>query len=457
MSLTRASFNTIKRMFAAGLDDAGRTAYTRMPLDEQIAKLRQLVTSDLASDGDLARFILVLHVRSKLVAAGTPEHFALRESLGIAPVKPWHKPRPPKTMWELQDSNRVPSWIEDAQAAGAIARTITWEDLRGGADLLAAAVRVFFKFGGMEDLGDPRAVQADDPTMRLFVDGLGYSLATCRPEWHDGNGAPLKELPAGVDGRSQDEIEQERERTEKIRRNEEARERTRVRREQDLTEYGELRGVALTKFRSERTAVIAHDISRLEFEDAKTSHEATIRDFLQESVSAVFDLISLAVTLPEGAGADEVAELRKETTERALALVVQVVLEDVNEHQSGWFRRLSNGDFRFRPQPLKGEARPAGYVSKKEKAAARAISKIYTDYGEDVLNFALLAIVGQKLAGPALATKAPDWLKFKGGEEEIVVTGIPEAPATLLLPPPPPAPGAPLPPPPPAPRSSLLG
>lgn len=445
MFLTRTTFNNIKRLFANSLDDAGRAAFSKLPPDEQMLKLRSICPAEKAAQDELAGFILVLHIRSKLVAAGSEAHYALRESLGLSPVRPWHKPRPPKTSWEMQDANRVPSWLDECQVMGAITRTITWDDVRAGPELIAAAVRVFFKFGGMEDLGDPRAIQHTDPTMKLFLEGISYSLITTRPEWHDTEGVPLKDIPSGVDGRSQDEIDQEHERAVKLKRTEEARESTRLRREKELNEYGALRSNVLGMFRCDATSVMAHELSISEFEDTKTTHEATILGGLGSVTKQIFDLLSSTTTLAEGAGAEEVAELRNEVLERAKALTIQLVLEDVNEHQSGWFRRLSNGDFRFRPQPLKGDARAPGYVSKKEKAASRAISKIYIDYGEDVLNFALKTIVGQVLAGKAQIVKAPDWLKFKGGDEEIVVTGVPgdDADTDTQLPPPPPAPPAP--------------
>lgn len=452
MFLTRSTFNNIKRLFSSSLDEAARTSFSKLTSAGQMAQLRTITPAEVACDAELAGFVLVFNTKSNLVKAGSPEHYALRKALGLADPLPWHKVRPPKNNWEMQDSNRVPSWLEESQQMAAIARVVTWDDLRAGPEVLAAVVRGFYKIGGMEDLGDARAVQATDPTMKLFIEGVCYNLAlpTGRPEWHDADGNPLKGLPEGTETRSQNEIENERERTEKLRRNEEARERTRVRREKELAEYGELRSKVLQNFRTEQTAVLAHTIASAEFETIKDEHEATITTQLQSTVAQIFELISVTITLPEGASADEVKVLREETLVRATDLAIQLVLDDVNEKQPGWLRRLSNGDFKFRTQPLKGDVRPPGYVSKYEKAAARAISKIYLAYGEEVLNFALQTIVGQKLTGPAQILKAPDWLKSKGGNEEIVITdddaaqtGPAAVPPGNIPPPPPPPPVAP--------------
>lgn len=436
--LTRSSFNTLKRLFSSSLDDAARAAFAKASPADQMVKLRTIVPDEMASAVEIAGFVLVFNVKSNIVKAGSPEHFKLREQLGLPPTDGWHKARPPKNAWEMQDANRVPAWTDESQSMTSIARTLTWDDVRGGPEVMSAAVRAFFKFGGLEDLSDPRAVQAGDATMKIFLEGISYALAILRPDWLDADGNLLKELPQGTDVRSQNEIEEERERADKLKKNEEARERARIRREKELSEYGALRSNVLTKFRSDKSARLAHELSTLEFEDVKNAHEARITKELAETVNAVFELVSASVVLPENADADEVAEIRKETAEKASGLVVQIVLEDLNEHQVGWLRRLSNGDFRFRPNPLKGEVRPEGYVSKKEKAAARAIHRIYADYGEEVLNFALKVITGQALAGPVQVMKMPDWIKNKGGAEEIPVAN--DAGSTTLPPPPPPPP-----------------
>lgn len=447
--LTRPIFNHLKKLFGSSLDDAARIAFAKAKPEEQFATLRKVVPAEVADDSALAGFIMVFSVKSALVAAGSPDHFALRKTLGLADPLPWHKPRPPKNSWEMQDSNRVPSWLDESQAMGAIARTVTFEDLRAGPEVLAAVVRAFFKIGGLEDLGDPRSPQVADPTMKMFLDGVGYSLVIMRPEWHDENGNPLKDLPAGADTRSQAEIVDERERQEKLRKNEEARERNRVRREQELAEYGALRSGILTTFTNPAIKALAAELAKGDFEDVLVTHEASIPKTLETTVTGIFDLISASVVVPEGVGADEVAEIRKETSAKAVALTIQLVLEEINDLQPGWLRRLTNGDFKFRSAPLKGEVRAPGYASKKEKAAARAIWRIYSEYGEDTLNFALTTIVGQKLAGPAQIVKAPEWLKVKGGDEietsEAPATpgapAIPAGSATLPPPPPPPAGG----------------
>jgi hypothetical protein len=442
--LTRPIFNHLKKLFGSSLDDAARIAFAKAKPEEQFATLRKVVPAEIADDSAIAGFIMVFDVKSALVAAGSPAHFALRKAVGLADPLPWHKPRPPKNSWEMQDSNRVPSWLDESQSMGAIARTVTFEDLRAGPEVLSAVVRAFFKIGGLEDLSDPRAPQASDPTMKLFLDGVGYSLVIMRPEWHDENGNPLKELPAGADTRSQAEIVDERERQEKLRKNEEARERNRVRREQELAEYGALRANVMAKFSGPDTVDLAASLAKGEFEDALVAHEIITPKTLETTIAGIFDLISATVVVPEGIGADEVAEIRKETSEKAVALAIQLVLEELNDRQPGWLRRLTNGDFKFRSAPLKGEVRAPGYASKKEKAAARAIWRIYSEYGEDTLNFALTTIVGQKLAGPAQIVKAPEWLKVKGGDE-IETSEAPAAPATsaTLPPPPPPPAGAP--------------
>jgi len=448
--LTRPIFNTLKKLFGSALDDAGRIAFAKATAVQQVATMRGVVPADVATDLSIAEFVLVFNVKSNLVAAGSPAHYAMRKTLGVADPLPWHKPRAPKNSWEMQDSNRVPSWLEESQAMGAIARTVTHEDLRAGPEVIAAVVRNFYKIGGFEDLGDTRAIQASDPTMKLFLEGVTYALVVMRPEWHDNDGVPLKDLPKGVDGRSKAEIEEEHERQEKIRRNEEARERNRARREKELAEYGALRASVLKEFRCDATAGLASDLSKLEFDSVQAVLAARAEKELGEVTTNIFNLISASVTVPEGIGADEVTEIRKETTQRAADLTTQLVLEDLNDLQAGWLRRLSNGDFKFRNVPLKGEVRAPGYVNKKEKAAARAVHHILHEYGEDVLNFALEAITGVKLAGPVKIIPAPEWLKFKGGDEVPTTPpdGAPAVPASGVLPPPPPPPAA---------TASLLG
>lgn len=439
--LTRPIFNNLKKLFGNSLDDAARIAFAKAKPEEQFATLRKVVPAEIADDAAIAGFIMVFNVKSALVAAGSPAHFALRKTIGLADPLPWHKPRAPKNSWEMQDSNRVPSWLDESQSMGAIARTVTFEDLRAGPEVLSAVVRAFFKIGGLEDLSDPRAPQAADPTMKLFLDGVGYSLVIMRPEWHDENGNPLKDLPAGADTRSQAEIDDERERQEKLRKNEEARERNRVRREQELAAYGALRSEVVTKFRSKDSAALADIIAKGEFDEVSVTHEALVAKNLSDTVAKIFDLVSATIVVPDGVGADEVAEIRKETSEKAVALAVQLVLEDVNDLQAGWLRSLTNGDFKFRGAPLKGEVRAPGYASKKEKAAARAVWRIYSEYGEDVLNFALTTIVGQKLAGPVQIVKIPDWIKSKGDGETSEAPAAPAVPASsATLPPPPPPP-----------------
>jgi len=433
--LTRSSFNTLKRLFSSSLDDAARAAFAKASPSDQMVKLRAIVPNEMASAAEIAGFVLVFNVKSNIVKAGSPEHYALRKTLGLPDVDGWHKARPPKNAWEMQDSNRVPSWTDESQSMTAIARTLTWDDVRGGPEVLSAAVRAYFRFGGLEDLSDPRAVQGTDATMKIFLEGISYALAILRPDWLDADGNTLKELPQGADMRSQNEIDEERERSEKLKKNEEARERARVRREKELAEYGELRGSILVQFRNDKSEQLAHELSTLEFEDVKAVHEARISKELDATITAIFELLSSRVVLPENAGADEVAEIRHETSLKAAGLAAQLVLEDLNEHQVGWLRRLAIGDLKFVPRPLKGEVRPEGYVSKKEKAAARAIQRIYADYGEEVLNFALKAITGQVLAGPVQVMKMPDWIKNKGGTEEIPVSN-----ETTAMPPPPPPP-----------------
>jgi hypothetical protein len=436
--LTRSVFNALKKIFGGSLDDAGRIAFSKAKADAQFEMLRKVVPAEIADDASVAGFVMVFNVKSNLVKPGSPDHFAMRKALSLPDPQPWHKPRAPRNSWEMQDSNRVPSWLDECQSMSAIARTLTWEDLRAGPEVISAAIRAFFKFGGLEDLGDTRAIQANDPTMKVFLEGVSHSLVIMRPEWHDNDGIPLKELAKGSDARSQNEIEEEHERQEKLRRNEETRERNRVRREKELADYGALRSEVLTKFRSDASASLAQDLSKGEFDDVNLGHEAQIFGALGTTVTAIFDMISATIAVPEGIGADEVAEIRKETQVKAEGLAVQLVLEDLNEIQAGWLRRLANGDFKFRGSPLKGEVRAPGYVSKYEKAAARAIWRVYNEYGEDVLNFALNIIVGQKLAGPVQIVKMPDWIKNKGGAEEVVVT---EEAVSLPPPPPPPAPG----------------
>src|SRR5271157_2178207 len=129
----------------------GRAGFSMLSPAAQVLKLRLLVPPETASDLEIAEFVLVVIARSGL-KVGTPEHYKIREDLKIGPPKPWHKERPPKNAWEMQDPNRVPSWLEENAAVSKIAETLTFDDVKGGADIMAAAVRAYFNIGGLEDL-----------------------------------------------------------------------------------------------------------------------------------------------------------------------------------------------------------------------------------------------------------------------------------------------------------------
>lgn len=456
--LNRAQFNAIRKALLDHLKANNLEAAPTNPA-ELVALLRQVTPEATnVSLQAITSFAIPYLVRSGAIAAGSPEHFALRQTLGLPEPKPWHKAFPPKNFFQLLDASRNPEWCTEMGATTPIARTLTFADLISD-ELISAAIRSHFDIGGMEDLGDPRAVQSSDPTMALLIEAVKHAALSSRPEWHDANtGSVLTPLPPGIDNRSTDEVEAERALQLEIRRKEVAKARAKERREKENAEYNGVRSVVLGTYKDVASKALAATLAgpSSDFETVKTHHEASIPEALAETVTKIKDYLAAKEVVPAGASEVEILEITREVADRAKAFTIQLVLDDMNDAQPTWFRRLANGALTFRPAPYRGAARAPGHVTKYEKAAARAIAMIVDKYDPATLNFALKAITGQELAGPVLPVARPTWLAVSGGAEEIVVepaaghvalTPLPcdsDTGVTIAPPPPPVAPVAPL-------------
>lgn len=456
--LNRAQFNVIRKALLDHLKASNLDAAPTNPAD--LVTLLRTITpeSSLVSLQSITSFVIPYLVRSGAVVAGGAEHFSLRTVLGLPEPKPWHKAFPPKNFFQLLDASRNPEWCSEMGATTPIARTLTHADLISD-ELISAAIRSHFGIGGLEDLGDPRAVQSNDPTMALLIEAVKHAALSSRPEWHDATtGAALNPLPPGLDNRSTEEVEAERAVQAEIRRKEVAKARAKERREKENAEYNGVRSVVLGTYKDAKSKALATTLAGAssDFETVKTQHEASIPEALPETVEKIRDYLAKSILIPTGTSEVEVLEITRETLDRAKAFTVQIVLDDMNDAQPTWFRRIANGDLTFRPAPYRGAARAPGHVTKYEKAATRAIAQIVDKYDLSILNFALKTITGQELAGPILQIARPTWLAVTGGAEEIVVeptvghvalTPMPcdcEAGVNIAPPPPPVAPAAPL-------------
>lgn len=431
--LNRAIFNAIRSHYTKSFDTEAREKWAALPAAEQVAGLRAIVPADAASDEQIAAFVLVLRAKSGQVTAGAQDHFALRKELlpnSPAP-KPWHKAKPPTTVWALTDPNRQPSWAEESVAHSAIAAHLTFDDARSG-DNLAAAVRSHFGFGGMEDLMDYRAVGPSDPTMKLFIEGINHILFTLRPEWHNEDGEILAKLPEGVDARSALEIEEDRKEQQRKAHEEAARLRAAERRAKQLEEYAGLRNIVFSIIdnNSEDVVVAAANMAGKSFDEAKNNDITPAYQMCAAYPLIVAALAERAV-VSDNATPEEASAILKDCQNRANEFLHQWVLSRLHVLQPGWLRELQNGDFKFRPAALKPKA---PVITKRQKSAVRTLYKIASEYGDDVLLWAISQATSVALDKLTLAPRpeyldAPVVVTDTEGEHVVDVAAIAEGTA----------------------------
>lgn len=345
----------------------------------------------------LAAFVMFGRLRSGIMVPGSPEHLELRLLTGTAP-KPWHKPNAPTSAFAFMSAG----WSAEFTAVDAIASQVSYEDTRDQDydELIAAYVRAQFGFGGLQDYKDDRAVGLNDPTMRLFIEGVKVSVRVQHASWFDGS--PV------VDGRSLAAIKAEAEAVEKARKLQEASDRRAKRVAEQRAAYAQTKDAAFSILLTNGASASPVFLAAQDLEFA-----AFFETFNEDADLANLDpaFEQLARLLPSEdftkVAADDLAEATKQDKLDRVALVVQFLFSKVNAAHPTWFRELENSDLKLRKVPLKEK------VPTLSRAQQSIRNHLYDDvekYGEAEFKAALEAIFGHApgaLGNQVLIPRAP--------------------------------------------------
>ncbi len=409
--LTKSTFNRIKSVFTVGITDAQRPTFTKSTPAEQIAVLTELLATASMQDispEQIKAFVLLYNAKVGGLASNIPALQKLRDELLGAP-KGWHKANPPNNVFDLMNPNRSPSWVEDYQKVGDIVATLDFASAQSADDIINA-IKNTFGIGGMEDALDPRAIGANDATMKLFIQAVQYQFANSRPEWIDpATGVMFKTLPQGVDARSGDEIRAELDAKIEAEKVDRRRKQQEERRAKLLAEYQKRKDAFLARFetvfnQSTEAKTFLAKLLTLSFEDMQKllrGREAAVETTGAQSTWLDSNTVQLALDLvpkrdvdTSKMTAEQLEDFKSEIgAERleAVALAEQFFLTRLSAAQPTWYRPISNGDLILRKAPLK--EKPAG-MGRSERATYNGIGRLVDKYGPAAVAKQMLAIFG---------------------------------------------------------------
>lgn len=341
---------------------AAKAGFREATADEQLALLQEL--KPRLDKPVLGAFVLLYRVSQGLVEADSEEHYALRKQLvGTAPGK-WHKDFPPKDPFQAMDPNRIPSWVDDFLAAGAIANKVSHavaSDERG----LCCTIKDYFGVGGYEDLNDSRAIDSTDPTMQLFLQMVLRSLSTLRPEWFDDHGELLAsdQLGPDVSQLSLFELDEaQKARMAEIRAEERRAAREKKKKQEAKKRQSTIKVIAESLPSIAAFQEILQNIEGLTAPEACVSEFDRLKDLYRQGSLLTTDLRNQAASWPDvstaimgflgepGEDEEQVAYYTKEMD----SLILQGFLAAIQSIRPEWFSPLATGGLTFRrgiPRP----------------------------------------------------------------------------------------------------------
>lgn len=355
--------------------------FIQLPLEDKVARIAQLCpeTPDQIRRAALHTVLALCDPASDVAAR--------RTQLGLPnPVSTWPIAGPaPQNLRELQDPKLLPEWADRGLAVtDACAQGLSYAELvhPRSKDLIAAAIRNHFGIGGLEDLGDHRAIQASDRTMMVLISQVRWLLAVqYRPEWFDAENNPLPALPAGVDARPYQDVLTELRQKEDEERKARQQARAAEYRTKKLGEHASLRAAALqvcagNTFIASTAAAISGS-----FDAAKSVLAAeviAIDDVLQPVLKSIILLPEFqSLTAKRGESAIDL-EVRRYRV--AAYMIWQAIMLVTAQAQPTWFRTLENGDLKLRPEPLKQAVRRN---TRAQRAILVNLYKLTEKYGRD--------------------------------------------------------------------------
>lgn len=337
----------------------------------------------------LGAFVLFGRLRSGALLPGSAEHIALRTELTGTEPKPWHKTTRPQNFWEFA----AMGWSDEQAAIPAIAEQVAFDDTTDATlyeELIAAYVRNHFGFGGLEDYADLRAVTVTDPTMRVFIDGVKALVRINHSNWFVEGAAAVLTPDEKASSAS---LKIKAEAAEKARKAEIAATRRATRLEEKRQAYSMFKESSFRILQDNGVSVspVALAILEAPFETIYQAFNDEVTEFDPAIEQLARLLPSPGTTAPEGATAEELAEIAAEEKAGRIHMVVQFLLTSVNLVHPTWFRALDNGDIKVRRVPLK--EKPAT-LSRAQRAIRNHIYDDLEKYKETELKAAIEAVFG---------------------------------------------------------------
>lgn len=398
MALIRAQYLEIKRLFTATIPDAEFQTFIKSSLEDQVAIVHGLILENstvplLAGCGEMQAkcYVLIIHMATELVTPGSKAHMELRDKLGIPITPKWPKDNPPKSVFDLVNPARTPSWIEEYNGAGAAVKLMSFETARAVADPKTLnlsdahdAIKTAIGIGGMEDTGDPRAMPKTDLLLNLFVEVVRAAVTTVRPDWTDKTGNLYTTLPDGVDPRPLYAIEAEAEAKREAERAETKRKSEEARKEKINSAYASRKKevfdvMTIENYPADFAFCSAFDT----FRDAVTAaRKAELTWLPLEYVSA------LAPKLPMPDSPED-KERAKEIALELTHIMEQFVMIGLNKLHPDWFVLLKNGDLKLRRAPFKEKSLGRGY-----SVSCKHLENLFTRYGGELVTRSYLTVYG---------------------------------------------------------------
>jgi len=329
--------NTLGEFFK---DDKAKAEFVKLSAQQQLEKFKEVVGKDpnplykKVDEKQLAAFILLFQLKIKTVAAGSKEHYAMRDTLGL-PLKGWHKDNPPTNIFDMTNNQRVPCWLEDYGKIGEAVALLDFNAAHNNNDI-ADAIKTVLGIGGLEDTGDTRAITEKDPTMSVFVAAAQYQLPLAYPTWVvNGKLANKeKELPQGTDLRAKFVIEAELEQIKQAKKAQAKKEAVEATKAQKKAEYETQKAKFFALLQScPEAEALAKSMSEKTFQEArKTTEVPNGETWLTEPV-----LKFIAMNTKKAEGMDDKAYER--ATMENISLTKQYVLEKLGKLQPTWVRQ----------------------------------------------------------------------------------------------------------------------
>jgi len=392
MAMFRAVYTAMKVAFGAAISQDECTKFVAMTPEEQLAIITEIVDENrevpaLFKVTDQQARIFVLLFRLKMgLTPGSPEHLALKDKLQIPAPTGWKKTSPPTDMYEFSARRRQPCWVEEFDLMGTVPDMLDFASVVNDEDIINA-IKTVLGIGGMEDLGDPRAIQADNPTMRLMVQAVKLNLPLARPDWVDLTTQKLfTTLPDGIENRARFIIDAEVEVVKKRDVVEAKRKADEERRQKAQKIYDASKAKIFEFMASQKDAVEAAipaflamgfaAFKKLEADESKSWIPPTI-------LKSVSDMATQQI---QGIKPEDIAEKIQESVH----LAGQFILVKMCEKEPSWFYVSPTGDQRIRRAQAKDPETPV--VNRAHKACVNHCFELSRKYGTVELAKAVLAV-----------------------------------------------------------------